>query len=726
MSTHPVRRSLLIAAAVLLACPPAAAQILPSALVLNASGSGNAYLTVANKIGLEGNSAYTIEAWIRPTSFAGFPTIVGNDFTTSYWLGLTSAGRLRFYPRGGSSQYVDSPDPLPLDQWTHVAAVYNSISGYTLYVNGDPVLAGSTILGAVGTQPGDLRIGADRQSGAPSYFWHGYLDEVRIWSVERSTAQIRATMHVKVGQPLWYGSGAYSGLRANWPVQGYTLTGSTMDAADVGEGENDAVFVNGDENTLTTPPGGIAAPMAPNVGLALNGIDDHAVLGVSENFGRGLTLMAWIAPTTTGGYRTIIGRDYASSFWLGLTPDGHLRFYPTGGVGIYFDSNATIGIGSWTHVAATFANGRVVLYVNGQADRIVTGVAGPVGANGRTVWLGADNEPGGLAYPFTGYLDAIRVVQGSLDRTSLRAEMYRSHPLTLPPIAVPDAEGVSVSLYKVDFDHDLLTLPVPGSNARLVRSGAPMVDDYSLLGAWPLAGYGIVPFSLADLPDNLGASSVRQALDWPDVGAVGTMEVFVVGTASDLSQTRVTLESPSGKLVNLVAYGDATGRDLVVMFHDSAPVSIASVPTPYFGFVRPSTPLSTFVGEPSAGRWWLTMETGLSSPERVGLWACGIRINVRDLSVTGSAAAEPSLRLAGANPVRSSGALAFDLPHEAGVDLALLDLQGRRVRTILSGPWPAGLCQVGFAAGGLAPGTYFARLLVDGREASRVKLTIVH
>ena len=41
--------------------------------------------------------------------------------------------------------------------------------------------------GPIGSSAGDLRIGADREGGNASYFFRGYLDEVRIWGVRAST-----------------------------------------------------------------------------------------------------------------------------------------------------------------------------------------------------------------------------------------------------------------------------------------------------------------------------------------------------------------------------------------------------------------------------------------------------------------------------------------------------------------------------------------------------------
>src|SRR5207249_1416895 len=106
--------------------------------------------------------------------------IFGNNYRTSFWLGLNTAGRVRFYPRGGVGLFVESASVVPLNTWTHVAATYDAAAGWSIYLNGILDAGSGSITGAVGTDPGDLRVGADREATGPTYFWQGYLDEVRL------------------------------------------------------------------------------------------------------------------------------------------------------------------------------------------------------------------------------------------------------------------------------------------------------------------------------------------------------------------------------------------------------------------------------------------------------------------------------------------------------------------------------------------------------------------
>lgn len=80
------------------------------------------------------------------------------------------------------------------------------------------------------------------------------------------------------------------------------------------------------------------------------------------------------------------------------------------------------------------------------------------------------------------------------------------------------------------------------------------------------------------------------------------------------------------------------------------------------------------------------------------------------------------------NPVRDVATLAFALPAASSAQLAVYDAQGRRVRTLLDGPRPAGRQAVAWDLrddGGrtLAPGLYLARLVTPaGTRVQRLAI----
>ena len=111
----------------------AVAQEEQVSLKLNVPDLANQYLSVSNKPGLEDLTAMTIEAWVFPTSTTGIQTIVGNDYHSSYWLGIVPTGnptypfKIRYYPTGGAATTWRPFRPdLQLNRWSHIAVTYDA------------------------------------------------------------------------------------------------------------------------------------------------------------------------------------------------------------------------------------------------------------------------------------------------------------------------------------------------------------------------------------------------------------------------------------------------------------------------------------------------------------------------------------------------------------------------------------------------------------------------
>jgi hypothetical protein len=73
-----------------------------------------------------------------------------------------------------------------------------------------------------------------------------------------------------------------------------------------------------------------------------------------------------------------------------------------------------------------------------------------------------------------------------------------------------------------------------------------------------------------------------------------------------------------------------------------------------------------------------------------------------------------ALRGAAPNPFRSITELEYDVPETAPVKIAVYDLLGRQVATLLDRTEKAGTHRVQFDGSGLASGVYLVRLVADG------------
>jgi hypothetical protein len=77
------------------------------------------------------------------------------------------------------------------------------------------------------------------------------------------------------------------------------------------------------------------------------------------------------------------------------------------------------------------------------------------------------------------------------------------------------------------------------------------------------------------------------------------------------------------------------------------------------------------------------------------------------------------------NPFNPSTLIAFTLPHDASVKLAVYDVMGRMVTKLVDGYRPAGTYSVRFDGAPLSSGVYLYRLEVDGRIVGTQKMTLV-
>jgi hypothetical protein len=155
--------------------------------------------------------SFTLEAWVTyndsglPAGWI-YPTIGRKEFTqgVAEWFLRVDAGNngtrsLRLWI-GGSGGVVNVSTPFNVGAfttWTHIAATYDG-SFARLYINGAQVAQ------ANGTGPlvdlGSVaHIGAgDTAPGSANERWNGLLEDVRIWSVARTQAEIAAGMHQQI------------------------------------------------------------------------------------------------------------------------------------------------------------------------------------------------------------------------------------------------------------------------------------------------------------------------------------------------------------------------------------------------------------------------------------------------------------------------------------------------------------------------------------------------
>lgn len=177
-------------------------------------GTSNAFLKTSGP-GPQPTGAATIEFWLRVTRANGpgedCRSLLGKQWMQTYWLGVCRVNdqmTLRSYTRGSGSPI--SRGLLPLGSWVHVAVTTDG-TRRRHYLGGE--LVGDEADGGpptANTEP--LQVGND---AAWVHIPDAEVDELRIWTVARTSAEIRGWMRSPMKGAL-----PQPGLLALYPFDG--------------------------------------------------------------------------------------------------------------------------------------------------------------------------------------------------------------------------------------------------------------------------------------------------------------------------------------------------------------------------------------------------------------------------------------------------------------------------------------------------------------------------
>ncbi|HWH92560.1 MAG TPA: LamG domain-containing protein [Baekduia sp.] len=180
---------------------------------------------------------------------------------------------------------------------------------------------------------------------------------------------------------------------------------------------------------LTGTRSGTTTSSYGKFGGALSFDGDHDNVTIADNslldLTTGMTLEAWVRPTSTSGWRTIMTKEQSGGLTYGLYASSDTG-KPTADV---FTTSELITRGpsalptyTWSHVAATYNGSSLVLYVNGNvvATKAVTGSmvtsSGALRIGGTSVW----------GEWFSGKIDEVRVYNKTLTATQIQADMTKA------------------------------------------------------------------------------------------------------------------------------------------------------------------------------------------------------------------------------------------------------------------------------------------------------------
>jgi alpha-tubulin suppressor-like RCC1 family protein len=307
-------------------------------------------------------SNYTLSAWVCLRAAGTVGVLTGTTCGDSVEMlidpewPLTGAdevflelGRCAAFGANTSSQAVSA------NQWVHVAITVNSNQLVSYFVNGNAA-------GSWDARGRDLAFGPTIHLGdnAVRHF-DGLLDEVQIWSVARSQAEIQAGMNraPEVAEP---------NLVAYWPFNEGAGTTTTADAS--GHGHTGTL--------VNAPDWSPSVPFVPErgsagaYGLAFDGVNGYvetatSVIPASGDF----TVECWVlCPSAPNTYREVLSQGGSgNAFYIGTDPANNLRVGDT-----WTATGVAFPLGGWHHVAVVKSSTNTLLYLDG-TNRLARGSA---------------------------------------------------------------------------------------------------------------------------------------------------------------------------------------------------------------------------------------------------------------------------------------------------------------------------------------------------------------
>ena len=192
-----------------------------------------------NVLGFQYTDAFSCEAWVKTTFSTGYPQICSKiNPAPAYkgWGWQTENGKVQVYlieDYPTKTIYTTGNDNIADDNWHHVAFSHLGSGNVNIYVDGMLQINTIVILGTITdiTNTANFNIGS-YDTPLVGELWQGDIDEVRVWNVARTQAQIRENMHLTL-------SGAESGLVAYYQFN--ETTGNAIDAI----ASNNGVLQNG-------------------------------------------------------------------------------------------------------------------------------------------------------------------------------------------------------------------------------------------------------------------------------------------------------------------------------------------------------------------------------------------------------------------------------------------------------------------------------------------------
>lgn len=188
----------------------------------------------------------TLELWFKAASFykqsAAVNSLLRKNVeagSENFFLRFRIMGTKPAVEMSAGHQTVGAPFNFEPGTWYHLAGTCDG-KMMTAFVNGEAI-GSQRFTGPIEIDDSDLLIGKGDPSFSMGEYFHGDIDEIRIWNIARSPDQIRAAMRARL-------TGKEPGLMAYWPFD-------DGDAKDFSQNGNNGIL-DGEAQIVEVSAGG--------------------------------------------------------------------------------------------------------------------------------------------------------------------------------------------------------------------------------------------------------------------------------------------------------------------------------------------------------------------------------------------------------------------------------------------------------------------------------------
>jgi hypothetical protein len=376
-----------------------------------------------------GSRDFTLMAWINPESGGSSCNLsgrvvgkIGDDEPEGYYFGIGNQYICAAIRRSGEVSSTADGSTVPLNEWSHIAVVFDRDGNMTRYLNGVQTGTQDNISAQAGSVDHPLNFcigGRDGGAGCIERMFDGRIDEVRVYERVLTVGEIKQVYNASAGakinssQNVAQGSSLNSGLIGLWSFNGLDLTDRVYDrSVSANHG-----YINGVATSTAKTTGKLGQ------GLSFDGIDDYVYLGDPASIRPSnltyITMSAWIKNDSFINANYLIAKDDGVG-----TNATNMSFRNTAearcGVGGTSVTSSGLGLlaGVWYNFTCTYDGSNIIMYVNG-VNVVSTAKTGAIADSAGNPWIiGGRGLPGGDIV--LGKLDEVRLYDRPLTATEVK------------------------------------------------------------------------------------------------------------------------------------------------------------------------------------------------------------------------------------------------------------------------------------------------------------------